>query len=330
MVSRLLFLPGLVLALVSASGCSSRVSAATTSRAHDLGAAVEPGRLWDDVQSLVDLHQADTPFDCASVGSSAETWCHLTNTKSREFVRARFAALGLGVEDDASSESPPTHNVFADVRGTERPGEVVLVGAHFDAFYGGADDNGSGVAVMLELARVVAAHPLPRTVRFVGFDLEEYGLVGSSRYAKSHDAPVASLVFDCVGFKDPTPGSQGSLPGFPVPPAGDFLAVIGNDVSRDRVETLFQVAEGAAGVAPLQAIVAPGLGAGPLSGNLMRSDHAPYWLAGKSAVFFTDTANFRNPHYHQATDLRATLDADFLGQVARTAALALGAWGGGS
>lgn len=318
---------GLFAALAFAGCASSAVDADTTQTAHTVGRAVEGARVFADVEALAALHAADAPVDCRSLNARSETWCHLTNRAARDFVEARFRTLGLAPSFDARDEHPVTSNVVAEVRGTSKPDEVVLLGAHFDAFYSGADDNSSGVAVMLEVARVLAQRPLARTVRFVGFDHEEIGLVGSTRHvASSWARPKVSVVLDCVGYADATPGSQGSLPGFPVPPAGDFLAAIGNDVSRARVEQLVAVARGEE-VPAVQAIIAPGEGAGPLSGNLMRSDHAPFWLAGESAVFLTDTANFRNQHYHTATDTPDTLDPAFLAGVARITAMAVVAWG---
>ncbi|MFZ5444517.1 MAG: M28 family peptidase [Myxococcota bacterium] len=318
----------LALCCVWLSACAASVlDAPTTEGARQLGRQVDGARVFADVEALAALHLADAPVDCRSLNARSETWCHLTNAAARDFVEARFTSLGLTPRSDASEVHPATSNVIAEVRGTAKPDEVVLIGAHFDAFYAGADDNSSGVAVMLEVARLVAQRPLARTVRFVGFDHEEIGLVGSTRHvASSWARPKVSLVLDCVGYADATPGSQGSLPGFPVPPAGDFLAAIGNDVSRARLEQLVAVAQGE-DVPGVQAIVAPGEGAGPLSGNLMRSDHAPFWLAGESAVFFTDTANFRNAHYHTATDTPDTLDPDFLAGVARVTAMSIAAWG---
>lgn len=320
----------LVIALVLAAGaCAQPVDPGAAEVARALSSQVDADRLMNDVVALSQEHWEDTPFDCASLDATSDTWCRLTNVRSRAWLAARFTELGLEVTDDVSLEHPPTHNLFVEVKGTERPEEVLLVGAHFDAFYGGADDNSSGVAVMVEMARLIAQAPLRRTVRFVGFDLEEIGLVGSSRMARSKSPPLVSLVFDCVGYRDTAAGSQKSLPGLPNSPAGDFLAVIGNEVSRPRIETLLEVARGDPAVPPLQALLAPGLGAGPLTGNLMRSDHAPFWLEGQSAVFFTDTANFRNPNYHTPQDEPATLDREFLASVARAALLAVGTWGNG-
>lgn len=308
-------------------GCSATVDDATRTTARELAKSVDANAVFADVKSLAALHASDTPVECKSLNPRFESWCHLTNTTARAFVAERFRSLGYEVRFDSSDVHPATSNVVAELRGTTKPQEVILLGAHADAFYEGADDNSSSVAVMLEVARLLSTRPLARTVRFVAFDHEEIGLVGSTRHLASYPKPKVALALDCVGYADATPGSQGSLPGFPVPPSGDFLAVIANDNSRAQLEATFAVAAGQPDVPPLQGIIAPGNGAGPLSGNLMRSDHAPFWLAGETALFFTDTANFRNPNYHLPTDTPDTLDPVFLGGVARVTTMAIVTWG---
>lgn len=317
----------LPLCLVAFVNCAPSVDASIISRAHELSAEVDSAKVFGDVVALSALHASDTPVDCRTLNARLESWCHLTNASAQRAVADRFRALGLEPQFDGNDVHPATSNVVAELRGTSKPDEVILLGAHADAFYEGADDNSSGVAVMLEVARILSTRPLARTVRFVAFDHEEIGLVGSTRHTKSYVVPKVSLVLDCVGYADATPGSQGSLPGFPVPPAGDFLGAIANDVSRARLEEALLTLKGQSDVPPVQSIVAPGNGAGPLSGNLMRSDHAPFWLAGESALFFTDTANFRNPNYHTAKDTPDTLDEAFLAGVTRATLSALVTWG---
>lgn len=328
----------LLLLLLAVGSCSSRPAPdeASVARARDFAAGVEKERLMPDVEALVAAHHADTPLDCGlfdleHIDTERRPVCHLTRDRARALVRERLQALGYTVTlQDTADPRFPTSNVIAELRGTERPDEVVLVGAHYDAFHAGADDNSSGVAAMLELARVVAGRRFARTVRFVGFDLEELGLVGSTRYVKAGggETLVAALVFDCIGYRDPSPGSQSGLPGLPVPSTGDFVAAIANEESRGRLEELYALGSRLDFV-PVQGVVAPQDGAGPVSGNLMRSDHAPFWLAGHNALFLTDTANFRNPHYHRDTDVPATLDPDFLAGVTRLSAAGISFWAEG-
>ncbi len=308
------------------SACSGReVPRDTIDLAHAIAAEVDQGLLWQDIEQLAELHAGDEPVRCVSLEPETDPTCHLTNAKTRGFVVARFQVLGLAVDLDANETAPATTNVLAEVTGTVHPGEVIQIGAHFDAFFRGADDNTSGLAVVLEVARLLARRPMNRTVRFVGYDLEEFGLVGSQRLIASRTLPKVALVLDGVAFTDSRPGSQRSLPGFPSPSRADFLAVISNDASRTSVEALLQTTSGEA-VPPIFSITAPGLGAGPVTGNLMRSDHSPLWLANANAVFFSDTSNFRNPNYHLPSDTPETLDMPFLAGVARLSVMSIVTW----
>jgi peptidase M28-like protein len=325
------------LLFLAVSSCASRSAPdeAGLSRAGDFAAGVEQQRLMSDVDVLVAAHREDTPLDCglfapSELDNARRPVCNLTREKARQLVLRRFESLGYSVSThDVDDPRFPTSNVIAELRGTERPDEVVVVGAHYDAYYAGADDNSSGVAAMLEMARLASGKRFARTVRFVGFDLEEFGLVGSTRYVNAHpeEKVVTSIVFDCIGYKDPTPGAQLGLPGFPIPDTGDFIAAIANERSKVRLEELYALGS-RLGVS-LRGVLTPGDGTGPATGNLMRSDHAPFWMAGQSSLFLTDTANFRNPHYHTDKDVPSTLDADFLTDVTRLSAAGLAFWAEG-
>lgn len=312
--------------LLVLAGCAPSVDEATRSAAWELAAQVDQARVWNDVLALAQLHRSDVKFECDSLVRPPDHWCDLSRDAARRFVEQRFRMLGLEPTLDPNDTNPPTMNVFAEVRGTSRPDELITLGAHFDAFYEGADDNSSSVAAMLEVARLVSQAPRARTVRFVGYDLEELGLLGSTRMTRSQSIASKTLVLDCVGYSASAPGSQKGLPGFPLPDVGDFLAVIGNESSRGSVETTLLLARDAPGIPTVLSVVAAGRGDGPLVGNLMRSDHAPLWLSGHDAVFFTDTANFRNPNYHLETDTPATLNDDFLAGVTRVTTMTISAW----
>lgn len=325
-------------ALLGLLSCAPRpvVESARLEHLADVAAQVDGERLMGLVSELVDAHLQDTPTDCSFLPedrrSDDELLCHHSRRKAGELVEARFQQLDLPVRRDESATLPfPTSNIIVELPGVSRPEEVVLVGAHYDAYYAGADDNSTGMAAVLELARVLSRYKFERTLRFVGFDMEEFGVVGSSRYVAGQTGPeriVASIVFDGIGYYDARPGTQQSLPGLPSPSSGDFLAVIGNDVSSQRVSELFAINE-ALKLAKVIPIIAPRDGTTPLTGNLMRSDHAPFWLSGHEAVFLTDTANFRNPHYHRDTDTVDTLDPLSFQRSVRISAAALAYWAGG-
>jgi len=206
-------------------------------------------------------------------------------------------------------------NIFTQRQGTDPAAGAILVAAHYDTVptSPGADDNASGVAVVLEVARLLGSRPTPRTLQLVFFDQEEQGLLGSRAFVASK-ADLENLqgviVMDMVGFACYTAGCQKYPSGLPiVPPSerGDFLAVVG-DMEHAPLLNAFQQSEEAS----LPSVFALPV---PLKGTLLpdtlRSDHAPFWYQGVGAVLLTDTANLRTPHYHQPSDTPATLDKSF-------------------
>jgi Zn-dependent M28 family amino/carboxypeptidase len=196
----------------------------------------------------------------------------------------------------------------------------ILIGAHYDSIPGtpGADDNASGVAALIATARVIGPQ---EGICYVAFDGEECGFVGSR-------ALVAGLgrnrleqvhVLEMIGYVSKEPGSQSNpVPVIQAPTVGDFLGLVGTYGSRQLLNRVLATADGHA--VPVQGLFLPDV---PLemieriSHNLLRSDHAPFWRAGLSALMWTDTAEFRNPHYHWRTDTPETLDYEFLTGVTR-------------
>ena len=200
---------------------------------------------------------------------------------------------------------------------------AVLVGAHYDSVPGtpGADDNASGVAALLECARVLASVKSPAPIAFVAFNGEEDGLIGSTDFVQNY-LPSSSLriaavhVLEMLGYCSHEPGSQRIPRGLPirVPSVGDFIGVLGNRNSNRLVDSIMQRA--ATYLSELPAIgLKVHLGIEKYLPVLARSDHDPFWRAGHCAVMWTDTAEFRNPHYHRNTDTPDTLDYDFLRSV---------------
>lgn len=200
----------------------------------------------------------------------------------------------------------------------------LLIGAHYDTVSGspGADDNASGLVVLLEVASRLSAQPLARPVWLVAFCLEEQDRLGSQAFASRLKAEgrelAGAIILECVGFARSEAGTQQIPPDVPiaVPTQGDFLAIVGNEASRSLVLKLEQEAQRhAAQLKPLSLVVP---GRGEAMPHTRRSDHASFWDAGYPAVLLTDTANFRNPHYHRETDTVDTLDLEFLSNVAAT------------
>ena len=222
-----------------------------------------------------------------------------------------FGALGKSYFNIVGIKWPPGRTA----KDEQAP---LLIGAHYDTVAGspGADDNASALAVLLESASRLKDRPLARPVWFAAFCLEEHGLLGSRAFIsglKQAGQPLdGAIVLECVGYASREAGSQRTPPGvpIPVPTVGNFLGIVGNEASRDLVAAVDRSARRAARAIPTLALAVPGRGEN--LPDVRRSDHAAFWDEGYRAVMLTDTANFRNPHYHQPSDTLDTLDLDFL------------------
>jgi aminopeptidase YwaD len=237
------------------------------------------------------------------------------------YLSDQFRRLGVTVESYPFERLGETyHNVVATM-GAPKQAPPLIVAAHFDtvADSPGADDNASGLAVLLEAARLVQAAHLTRPVRFIGFNLEEENLLGSLAYVdhlrRKGEQILGAIVLECVGYARSEAGTQQRPPQVPidVPSVGDFLAVVGNQASQGLVSAVASSASRA--VPPLKIVPLVVPGRGEQLPDTRRSDHAAFWDHGYPAVMLTDTANFRNPHYHRPTDTIDTLNLTFLGHV---------------
>jgi hypothetical protein len=208
-------------------------------------------------------------------------------------------------------------NVIGTRTGTTKPNEWVILSAHYDSVEAcdGADDNGSGVAGVLEMARVLSQAELERTLVVACWDEEEGGLIGSRAYADRLAAQqpqptiIAGYVLEMIGFESQEPGSQEIPAGFELlfPDAiqqvaanedrGDFIAVIHDVQSRSSAKNILRYGQ-ALGLPVVTLAVADALKNEPIANDLRRSDHAAFWRHDMAAMMLTDTANFRNPHYH--------------------------------
>lgn len=192
----------------------------------------------------------------------------------------------------------------------------ILIGAHYDAVPGtpGADDNATGVAVLLELASKFASEPAKYPLRLVAFDMEEYGLLGSTDYAallRQQQQPLRLMIsLEMLGYRDSNPGSQSYPPPLErfYPNRGDFISLIGN---LRTIRDLIGISRSIRKVGILSQWL-PVSNRGLIVRQTRLSDHAPFWDAGYPAIMVTDTAFLRNPNYHKPSDTIATLDLDFL------------------
>jgi Zn-dependent M28 family amino/carboxypeptidase len=241
------------------------------------------------------------------------------NARNNAWVRdeliAAFEGYGLSVQLQGWYQ-----NVVALPRSTAgRP--VTLITAHYDSIPDcpGADDNASGLAVMLECARILARSAPGLPVGFVAFNAEEDEMLGSHDFVidglPALDLQVrATHVLEMVGFRHRAEIQHLPLPWAPasllIP---DFIGLVAKGRSNAMADRAV-----AASAAPGLRVLAMKTW-GPLHRflpDLTRSDHFPFWSAGLPAVLWTDTANFRNPHYHRPTDTPDTLDYAFMREVA--------------
>ena len=253
--------------------------------------------------------------------------------QAADYIRDSLNSLGYSTNDHSFIDGGGSFsNVIGTRRGSVDPERRLLVMAHFDTVSNspGADDNASGVAVMLELATVFAELSLEKTIQFVGVNLEENaaegvrhtGTRGSqalAAYAREQRWDLeAVVVLESVAFAGES-ARQLVPPGVPMdaPDAGDFIAVVGNANSKGLVQEFCQVIERHGIALPCIPLVVPGNG--EMVADTRRSDHAPFWDHGYHAIMLTDTTNFRNPHYHQPSDTLETLNLPFAAEVCRAA-----------
>ena len=243
---------------------------------------------------------------------------HLAAVES--FVESEFSDYGLAVESDFFTYRGATfRNVIARLR-SRQDDPLIILGAHIDSVQGtpGADDNASGVAVLLEAARLLAQANLQSELLFCAFNLEELNMIGSTAFARKlivSGARVAAMIsLEMVGYTDTRQDSQKLPPGLGkfYPDRGDFIGVVGNWHSN---ALLRKFAAGLRAVAdlPVETLSVPGKGR--LIPAVRLSDHAPFWDLGYPALMITDTSFYRNPNYHSPTDTLATLDLNFMAQV---------------
>jgi len=237
--------------------------------------------------------------------------------RAATFIEDSFSRAGLQPRRDSYElHGRACHNIETEIRGT-RP-EILLIGAHYDSVLGspGANDNGSGVAAMLALARRFSARQATITLRFVAFVNEEppYFLtqqMGSFVYAKRcktrGDQISAMISLETIGYFSDAPHSQtyplAGLGAF-YPTVGNFIGFVGNVPSRALLRRAIALFRQHARV-PSEGAALPSFIPG-----VAWSDQWSFWQHGYRGIMITDTAPFRYPHYHSATDTPDKLDYD--------------------
>lgn len=251
--------------------------------------------------------------------------------QAADYIRNSLQSHGYGMMEHRFSDNGKVYrNIVGTHPGSVSPEERVIVLAHYDtvASSPGADDNASGVAVLLELARVLRPFKFERSIHFIGVNLEEnggedgecMGRRGSRAFAvfarESGWKIEGVAVLESVAYAGDSV-VQTAPAGIPVkvPEVGNFIAVVGNEGSLGMVQEYTEAIERYGIPLPVQTMVVPG--AGEALPDSRRSDHASFWDEGYKAIMITDTTNFRSPHYHMPSDTLETLNLPFAVQVCR-------------
>ena len=315
-------------------------NAGTTAAAADLGGAPacdvsSPDALMTCID--LDRYRDDLEFIAAPRTPGSAHWLEV-----QERCADALEAAGLVVELQPYGTGTNVVGVLPGV-GAEAD-EVVLLGAHYDHITGcdGADDNASGVAGALEIARVLGGAALHRTLVIACWDEEELGLVGSHAYAQGLVDPAAVAVafnFDMIGFAAGAPDTQA----FPAPLAdrfpdlaaeldahqhrADFIAVVADESAAAAAADLEARAEGLGRVTGVMTLTAAEKLDDNAFGILSQSDHRSFWERDIPALHIFDTGVFRNPAYHcfGGPDTVDTLDHAFTFDVLRATVGALAA-----
>lgn len=251
---------------------------------------------------------------------------HNTRTPERleaaaRYIEAELRALGYAVRAQAfDSGEGMVRNFEATIAG--RGTASLVIGAHYDSVMGatGANDNGSGVAALLELARLLRGWQPNHTIRLAFFVNEEppwfqSKAMGSRVYAdelRARGERVAAMFsLETIGYYSERPGSQFyPFPlGFFYPDRGDFLAFVANLASRPLLRQAVAAFRAEARF-PSEGVAAPALIPG-----VDWSDQWSFWRHGVPALMLTDTAPYRYPHYHLPSDTPDKVDYDRLARV---------------
>lgn len=279
-------------------------------------------------RALATALEADVTALAVGIGERhAGRFHHEALRRAEALLTDKLQAAGYAVERQAfEARGRTVANLVVERAGATTPGEIVIVGAHYDSAEGtpGANDNGTGVAATLALARAFAAAAPARTLRLVFFTNEEMpwfqtddmgSLVHARRCRERGERIVAMLSLETIGYYDDEPGSQ-SFASFPplrllYPDVGNFVAFVGNVESgplvRRVVGTFRETTRFPAYGCAIPDVV-EGVG---------WSDHWSFWQEGFPAVMVTDTAVFRYPYYHDPDDTPDKLD---FGRIARVVA----------
>ena len=252
--------------------------------------------------------------------------------KTENYITNYFKSIGLQVQLQQYKYS--NYNIANIIAGSQEnllSSKYYVIGAHYDSVpetYG-ADDNASGIAVLLELARYTTQEKISLPIRFVAFTAEEpptFGTrhQGSKVFVKSvlekKDEILGAIILEMVGYTSNEQNYPMVLKWMGYPSKGNFIGIVGNRKSKKFGQSIFQSFKKNEHL-PVETLFVP------LNGWILPdtrlSDHSSFWDAGLPAVMITDTAFFRNPNYHSPQDTFDTLDYFFMAELVKSLLITL-------
>jgi hypothetical protein len=292
---------------VDEDSASTQIDLATVFADPDAGDAlsytVSPTTVVDLVGEVTEANYTHILQDLLYTHTGDNRGYGVQHDLARNNIQSYFESLGLTTTLEAFTYSSATYyNVVATKTGTTRPNDVYVVGAHYDSVNNpGADDNASGTAAVMEIARVLSSYEFDATLRFVAFDREEQGLKGSYAYVAAHssDHILGMVNLDMIAY-NPIGSSYNTV--------ALFDRVSGGSMKPNLAAAIASYAPGITSVD---------------AGQIWGSDHSPFEEAGFDAALIIEYNHSSNPNYHRATDAVETagyLDYTYATQLTRAAA----------
>lgn len=250
----------------------------------------------------------------------------------RKWIISKFNENGLTEisEESFVAEGDEGFNLMGKKSGALEDTAVYIIDGHYDSVKlgKGADDNGSGVAGLIEALRILSPYNFKKSIKFISFDLEEAGLLGSAAYCQEqipdHEKNLGVLNMEMIGYYSEEPNSQVLPSGFDLifkdatdslkatQFRGNFITNVANEISRDLMK---KFESNSKKFVPKLRVI--NLDMPFLIPDLMRSDHASFWVNNIPALMLTDGANFRNKNYHTEGDTMGTINYTFMSNVTK-------------
>ncbi|MEX1192188.1 MAG: M28 family peptidase [Brumimicrobium sp.] len=306
--------------------------ASYTSTIFDIDISVNASDNYDfDIQNFVDqVDSTEIKDNLSFIEGIRHYSANPTKLNAvRDSIDDIFVRNGLETERQEFTFSGNSgFNILGKKTGLKDEAITFIIDGHYDGVSNSpaADDNGSAVSGMLEILRVLSQYDFEHTIRFIGFDFEEAGLIGSQRYVtngiESYEDIQGVLNFEMIGYYSEDTNSQTLPAGFDLlfPQAvqdieadssrGNFLVVCGNANSNSLISDFVNYSN--IYVPDLRVISLEVPGNGEIAPDLRRSDHTPFWESGRKALMLTDGADTRNFNYHTPADTMGTLNFDFM------------------